>query len=702
VYTSYKSKSNISNNLNLDNAIWLAKNKVKKGLPEEAEFIYNNILDKFPQNKRAQKGLASLRQSIKGNADQNPPQKDFDQLLDFYSQGQLAKAVNFAIALTNKYPKAFIVWNILGAANNGLGQVCQASEAFKKVVELNPSYADGHNNLGVTLKDQGKLKDSIKAFEKALSLNPSHAEAHNNMGFTLQSQNKLEDSIKSYKKSIVIKPDYVEAHNNLGIALQGQGKIEEAIVSFNKAISLKPDYAEAHNNMGNALQGQGKIEEAIVSFNKAVSLKPDYAEVYNNMGVALRDKGKLDKAIDFFKKAVSFKSDYADAYNNMGNTLMDQGKLAESIVSFKKAISLKPDYAEAYNNMGVALKDQFKLDMAIDAYNKALVLKPDFAEVYNNMGIALQDQGKLDKVIEAYSKALLLKPDYAEVYNNMGIAFLEQGKLDEAITVYNKALSLNPYYAECFWNLSGTAENISEAKSFIEDCLKANQDHLNAKLTLSALKFYQGDKVEYNGLAQTSLKDHPFMRSFKWIFDLPKLPELYFNRWALFDRIVSLSKKDRPFYEFGVWRGNAFKHLIKTFKKGYGFDTFEGIPEDWHNEKMGTYSSDAKIPEIEGGEFIVGKFEHTLPEFFNKSRSMASVINFDADLYSSTLCALNYSQSVIDQHTILIFDEFLINENWEQDEYKALEDFCCENDLSYEVLAISFFTKQVAVRIIGF
>ena len=46
------------------------------------------------------------------------------------------------------------------------------------------------------------------------------------------------------------------------------------------------------------------------------------------------------------------------------------------------------------------------------------------------------------------------------------------------------------------------------------------------------------------------------------------------------------------------------------------FDTFEGLPEDWHNEKAGSYSSDGKIPKIEGGEFIVGKFEDTLPEFF--------------------------------------------------------------------------------------
>ena len=80
---------------------------------------------------------------------------------------------------------------------------------------------------------------------------------------------------------------------------------------------------------------------------------------------------------------------------------------------------------------------------------------------------------------------------------------------------------------------------------------------------------------------------------------------------------------------------------------------------------------------------------------------MASLINFDADLFSSTLCALNYSKSVIDKDTILIFDEFIINDNWEQDEYKALNEFCSNNNLSYEVLAVSYFTKQVAVKLIG-
>ena len=98
-------------------------------------------------------------------------------------------------------------------------------------------------------------------------------------------------------------------------------------------------------------------------------------------------------------------------------------------------------------------------------------------------------------------------------------------------------------------------------------------------------------------------------------------------------------------------------------------------------------------------------FKITLPKNLkidtNHQLNNDGFINFDADLYSSTICALNFSKPVIDEHTILIFDEFIINETWEQDEYRALEEFCLENNYTYNVLAISFFTKQVAVKILG-
>ena len=94
-------------------------------------------------------------------------------------------------------------------------------------------------------------------------------------------------------------------------------------------------------------------------------------------------------------------------------------------------------------------------------------------------------------------------------------------------------------------------------------------------------------------------------------------------------------------------------------------------------------------------------FEDTLPTFFSKPRPIASVINYDADLYSSTVCALNYSKPIIDKDTILIFDEFIVHKNWEHDEFKALNEFCSKNNFTYEVLAVSYSTYQTAVKLIG-
>ena len=217
---------------------------------------------------------------------------------------------------------------------------------------------------------------------------------------------------------------------------------------------------------------------------------------------------------------------------------------------------------------------------------------------------------------------------------------------------------------------------------------------------ISALQGFKGNFKDFDTLISSPDSDHPYTRSIKWVFSLVHLPKIFFNRWDFYKAVVGIADKSRPFYEFGVWNGISFQYLINTFGKGFGFDTFTGLPESWHNNQpKGAYSSFGSVPKITGGEFIVGKFEDTLPKFFSKKRPLASLVNFDADLYSSTLCALNYSSKVIDEKSILIFDEFLTNNSWEEDEYKALNEFCNNFNISYEVFAVSFYSKQIAIKL---
>ena len=423
------------------------------------------------------------------------------------------------------------------------------------------------------------------------------------------------------------------------------------------------------------------------------------------LGAILQNTGRISESLAAMKKSVELEPRDAEAHNNLGVILQELGRLDEAAESCKQAIALKPDNAEAHSNLGLILKKLGRLNESEASCKQAIALKPDLAEAHNNLGNALQALGRLDESEASFKQAIALKPDYARAHNNLGNTLQELGRLNESEASYKKAIALKPDLTDVYLNLSGCEKTINDAENWIDEALKVDVNHLPARLMKAALSFYQGDRIAFDRLMVSELSQHAYMRSFSWVFSLPNLPELHFNIWHFFDAIVKKSIISKPFYEFGVWRGSSFKYLIKTFKKGYGFDTFTGLPEDWslgsHIEKEGTYSSGGNVPKIKGGEFIVGKFEDTLPVFFSERRPMASVINFDADLYSSTICALNFSKQIIDKDTILVFDEFIMNESWEQDEFKALNEFCSVNHFSYEVVAISFFTKQVAVKLVG-
>ena len=451
-----------------------------------------------------------------------------------------------------------------------------------------------------------------------------------------------------------------------------------------------------------SLYADGDLQQALLLCRQLLLTSPASSFLYNIQGASQLGLGQFDAAIASYQQALKIEPLDAKTHFNLGIALAENGDFAVAIASYRQALKINPDYVAAYVNLGNVHKDAGDLALAMDCYGQALKLDPGFAEVYCNMGNALKDFGELDQAISYYRQALQIQPDYAEVHNNMGGALNHKGEREQAANCYMHALDLSPEYADAAWNLVGTAVSIDDARNWVEKCLSLDPEYFNAQFTLCALDCFRGDRNTFNVLLTSPLNEHPAVRSLAWVLSLPKLPELLFNRWVFFDYVVQQSNQERPFYEFGVFRGEAFKYLIKTYNKGFGFDTFEGLPEDWHDERAGSYSSEGNIPEVKGGDFVVGKFEDTLPAFFSQTRPVASVINFDADLYSSTLCALEASKSVIDASTILIFDELLMNEQWEQDEYKALNEFCSANACSFEVLAVSFFTKQVAVKLVGF
>ena len=379
--------------------------------------------------------------------------------------------------------------------------------------------------------------------------------------------------------------------------------------------------------------------------------------------------------------------------NHQKNNLQVAEKL------YKETLKTNPNHIETIFLLGSLSAQTNNFDKAKKFFKKVIQITPNHVTAHNNLGNALKELGELKKAIDCYQKAIQINPNHVAAHNNLGLVFYGLSECKKAIGCYKKAIQIQSNYSDAYWNLHSLASDIDEALTILKKLYEFDNKFIKAKIMISALQGFKGNFNEFDALITSPESNHPYTRSIKWVFSLPKLPKIFLNRWKFYDAVVALAEKSRPFYEFGVWNGISFQYLINTFKKGFGFDTFTGLPESWHDSQpKGAYSSFGSVPKIAGGEFIVGKFEDTLPKFFSKKRSLASLINFDADLYSSTLCALNYSNKVIDEKSILIFDEFLMNKYWEKDEYKALNEFCDNFSISYDVLAVSFFSNQVAIK----
>ena len=447
-----QARPNVLDSLKLDQAMRLAKKKAKEGSPEDAKRIYNDILARFPKNKKARDGIKSLSVGFIGKV-KEPPQDQVQQLINIYQQGQFQQALDSIQQLLLQFPNSLTLYNIQGAIYAGLGQFDGAIDSYKQALKIKPDYADAYNNMGAALQDQGDVEAALDSYKQALKIKPDYADAYHNMGTALKNKGDIKAAIDSYKQALKIKPDYADAYYNIGIALRDKGDIKAAIDSFKKALKIKPDYAKAYCSIGGVLQKKGDPDSAIVSYKQALKIKPDYAEAYYNIGSALQEKGDPESAIDSYKQALKAKPDYAEAFNNMGNALRKKGDLEAAIDSFKKALKIKPDYASAYSNMGNALQDKGEVEAAIDSYQEALKIEPDYVKAYNNIGVLLQNKGDIKAAVNNYQEAIKIKPDYADAYYNMGNALNGKGDLEATIDSYKQALKIKPDYEGAWYNL---------------------------------------------------------------------------------------------------------------------------------------------------------------------------------------------------------------------------------------------------------
>lgn len=153
--------------------------------------------------------------------------------------------------------------------------------------------------------------------------------------------------------------------------------------------------------------------------------------------------------------------------------------------------------------------------------------------------------------------------------------------------------------------------------------------------------------------------------------------------------------------EFGVFRGESLRVLDAendTNREIHGFDSFEGLPEDWGNLLAKGYFK-TELPTFPGRPVSLhkGLFHETLPAFTAERNPAYSLVHIDCDLWTSTRDVLGFLHGRLSPGAIVIFDEYYGYPSYEDHEYRAWKDYIDANSISCTPVFIS--NRSAAFRI---
>jgi hypothetical protein len=151
----------------------------------------------------------------------------------------------------------------------------------------------------------------------------------------------------------------------------------------------------------------------------------------------------------------------------------------------------------------------------------------------------------------------------------------------------------------------------------------------------------------------------------QWLGGSGQPVQNFSDRFVLFGEALRRVHGERPLYlEFGVYRGRSLawwaKHLACPGARLVGFDSFDGLPEDWAADApKGTFKV-AGPPDIadERVSFVPGWFDQTLPGWQLPEHDQL-IVNIDCDLYSSTSTVLTWLTPHLRLGSLVYFDDLL-------------------------------------------
>jgi adenylate cyclase len=238
----------------------------------------------------------------------------------------LKEAVSLLIDVVARDPsfvraRVGLVMSYVRMANQGYAEFTilkdKAEVEVRKAISLDPSSAEAHAALSVTLQYLDEFKESVAEAEKAIQLNPNAAEAYFTLGFTHCTEGRVEQSLSYFRKALELDPLSVQKARAFAIALGIVGKGEEARTMLGKMLRIYPENPTVFLSMAESYIFEKNYANAQEFIDRGLALNPVEPLLLMNQGLVYAFTGRPEQARAVLRKLESLQRETPLIYSQI-------------------------------------------------------------------------------------------------------------------------------------------------------------------------------------------------------------------------------------------------------------------------------------------------------------------------------------------------------------------------------------------------
>ena len=173
----------------------------------------------------------------------------------------------------------------------------KARQLAEKALQLDEALAEAHTALARIAQQDWDWARAERAYKRAIELNPSYPIAHIWYALFLYAMQRFDEAATVARRAQQLDPASPWISTYAAGLYFYAGRIEEAMTSWQKALELDPSYADASTFLARAYVTQGKYQQAIAELRKGMAFNAKDPQLLGALAFAYGRTGERSEAL---------------------------------------------------------------------------------------------------------------------------------------------------------------------------------------------------------------------------------------------------------------------------------------------------------------------------------------------------------------------------------------------------------------------